>query len=322
MQTEIRVKGKIVKVRSTQVQNRTVIVTGRWVRTASIADEDLVEGDIVAGSSVLISKLRIDRLKPDIFTFGQMFTDSAPRLNFYYEWDNLAAIRIASYNEWWERLPQETRKNVRRAAKRGVVIRVVEFTDELVKGVQEIYDETPVRQGRRFWHYGKDFETIKQELGTYLGRSQFIGAYLNEQLIGFMKLVYVDRVAMLIHILARNEHYDKRPMNALVANAVELCDQKRLSFFAYGKYIYDGKHDSPLTEFKRRNGFEEFRFPRYFIPLSIKGACALRLKLHLGVRRWIPRPVQAMLLKVRSRVYQLQYLSKHTDSVAGRTGMG
>jgi hypothetical protein len=318
MQTEIRVKGKIQRVQSTQIQNRTVIVKGGWVRTAYIADEDLVEGDGVADSTDLISKLRVDRLKPDLFTFGQLFTESKPRLNYYHEWDNLAAIRITSYENWWEGLPQESRKNVRRAAKRGVVVRAAEFTDEFVKGVQEIYDETPIRQGRRFWHYGKDFAIVKQELGTYLDRSLFLGAYLNEQLIGFMKLVLVDRVATLIHVLARNEHYDKRPMNALVASAVELCVQKQLTFFVYGKYVYDDKHDSPLTEFKRRNGFEEFKFPRYFIPLSMKGACALKLKLHLGVRTWIPRPVKAVLLKARSRLYQLRHQSK--GNVAGRTG--
>lgn len=318
MQTEIRVKGKILRVQSTRIKDRTVIIKGGWVRTAYLVDEDLLEGDIVADSQDLISKLRVDRLKPDLFTFGQLFTEAAPRLNYYHESDNLAAIRIASYDDWWEALPQESRKNVRRAAKRGVVVRAAEFNDEFVKAVQGIYDETPVRQGRRFWHYGKDFATVKEELGTYLERSHFLGAYLNDQLIGFMKLVLVDRVATLIHVLARNEHYDKRPMNALVASAVELCVRKQLPFFVYGKYIYDGKQDSPLTEFKRRNGFEEFRFPRYFVPLTIKGACALKLKLHLGVRSWIPRPVKAMLLNARSRLYQVRQQPK--GDIAGRTG--
>jgi hypothetical protein len=50
----------------------------------------------------------------------------------------------------------------------------------------------------------------------------------------------------------------------------------------------------------------------------MKGACALKLKLHLGVRTWIPRPVKAVLLKARSRLYQLRHQSK--GNVAGRTG--
>ena len=39
---------------------------------------------------------------------------------------NSAAIPITNFNDWWEkRLPQETRKNVRRASRRGVTTRVV-----------------------------------------------------------------------------------------------------------------------------------------------------------------------------------------------------
>ena len=34
----------------------------------------------------------------------------------------------------------------------------VPFTDDFVHGIMDIYDETPVRQGRSFWHYKKSFE--------------------------------------------------------------------------------------------------------------------------------------------------------------------
>jgi hypothetical protein len=95
-----------------------------------------------------------------------------------------------------------------------------------VKGIQQIYNEAPLRQGRPFWHFGKDFDTVKRENGTYLERSEFLGAHLHHELIGFIKIIYVDRIATLIQILAKNEHQDKRPMNALVANAVKLCESK------------------------------------------------------------------------------------------------
>jgi hypothetical protein len=284
---------------------------------ASIEDEELAEGDLLADTALLIERLRVDRSKPDIFSVGQMIPDTSPQLNYYYEWDNVAAIRVVSYDEWWEkRLPQEARKNVRRAAKRGVVVKVVQFGDELVRGIHGIYNETPVRQGKRFWHFGKDFETVKRELATYLDRSEFIGAYVNEELIGFIKFVYVDRVVTLLHILAKNKHHDKRPMNALLAKAVQLCDEKHFPFLVYGKYVYDGKHDSPLTEFKRRNGFEEIRFPRYYIPLSTKGQCALRLRLHLGLRSFIPGRVKSMLLNARWRWYQVMRSSSQNQNVS------
>ena len=68
-------------------------------------------------------------------------------------------------------------------------LREVPFDDVLVKGIWEIYNETPVRQGREFPHYGKDLETVHREEATFLDRSVFIGAFLQERLIGFVKLV-------------------------------------------------------------------------------------------------------------------------------------
>ena len=50
---------------------------------------------------------------------------------------------------------------MRRAAKRGVIVRVAPFDDEFARGIHKICNEAPGRQGRRFWHYGKDFETVK-----------------------------------------------------------------------------------------------------------------------------------------------------------------
>ncbi len=42
--------------------------------------------------------------------------------------------------------------------KKGVVVKEIPFDDSLVKGIWEVYNECPVRQGRRFSHYGKSIE--------------------------------------------------------------------------------------------------------------------------------------------------------------------
>ena len=171
-----------------------------------------------------------------------------------------------------------------------MTVKVVSFDDDLVRGIHRIYNETPVRQGKRFWHFGKDLETVRRELATYLDRSTFIGAYWNHELIGFLKMVYVNSVAMLFHILSMNAHYDKRPMNALIAKAVEVCEQEGISHFVYGQFVYGNKHQSSLVEFKRRNGFEQFNFPRYYVPLTLKGAAFVRLKLYKGLGGLLPEP--------------------------------
>jgi hypothetical protein len=299
--TEIPLKGKRLRVPLVHIGDRAVIASGKWARTAAILDEIVVEGPSVRDPEAFIDQVRKSGLEADVFTFAQQLPEVTPKFGYPFEWDNVAAIRITSFQDWWEnRLPQESRKNVRRAAKRGVVVRVAPFDDDLVKGIHTIYNETPFRQGKRFWHFKKDLETVKQELSTYLNRSEFIAAYCNNELIGFLKIVYVNRTGRLFHILAMNEHQDKRPMNALIARAVEVCEQKGLSHFVYGQFTYGNKRQSSLSEFKRRNGFEQIDFPRYYVPLTSKGRVFVRLKLYKGISGILPEPLLRVLLNSRA----------------------
>ena len=298
---EIRISGKTLYVPSAKICGRTVVITGAWIRTARIKDEDVVDGVTVEDPKAFITKLKESELKADVFTFAQRPPEVIPKYDYRFEWDNWAALRTTSFKDWWEnRLPQESRKNVRRAAKRGVTVRVAPFDDDLVKGIHKIYNETPIRQGKRFWHFGKNIETVRRELATYLDRSEFIGAYWNEELIGFLKMVYVGSVAILFHIISMNKHYDKRPMNALIAKAVEFCEQKGISHFIYGQFVYGNKHQSSLLEFKRRNGFEQINFPRYYVPLTVKGRLFVRLKLYKGVGGLFPEPILQPVLRSRA----------------------
>jgi hypothetical protein len=302
---EVRAHGKTLQASSARIEDRTVITTGKWIKMAAVMDEELVEGELVRDPESFAAELKQARLNADIFTFAQRPPEVAPKYDYHFEWDNWAVIPITCFKDWWDgRLPQEARKNVRRATKRGVIVKTVAFDDDLVRGIQEIYNETPVRQGRKFWHYGKDFATVKLENATYLDRSEFIGAYVGTELAGFIKIIYAGPFAALIQIIAKNAHHDKRPMNAMLAKAVELCEAHGASYLVYGKYIYDGREDSPLTEFKRRNGFEEIKFPRYFVPLTTKGRLAIKLGLHLGIRNVIPAPVVSWGLNLRSRYYR------------------
>jgi hypothetical protein len=98
-------------------------------------------------------------------------------------------------------------------------------------------------------------------------------------------------------------------MNAMLARAVELCEKKRVSFLVYGKTTYDGNENSALTQFKRRNAFEEMKYPRYFLPLTVKGRFAIRLGVHNGMKRLIPQSAVKMLRGLRSEFYQRRYSS-------------
>lgn len=305
---EIRIRGRNLNVPSVRIDNCTVIATGRWVKKAQLFDEELVEEADFSDLAMFIAQLRKSPLPADVFTFARRAEKSEPDFDFLLQWDNWAVVSTTSFQKWWNGLPQESRKNVRLAAKRGVVVKTVAFDDSLVSGIKKIYDETPIRQGRRFWHYRKDLAEVRSENATYLERSQFIGAFFNDEIIGFIKYIRVDRTAVLIQILTMDAHRDKRPMNALLKHTIELCEQQGLSMLTYGKLNYGINQNSSLSEFKRRNGFTELRFPRYFVPLTAKGRLVVSTGLHRGVRNMgILLPVTTFLHKTRSLLSRIMY---------------
>ena len=302
-QAEIRVKGKNVYVPSAWIDGRTVLATGKWLRLAAIQDEDMVEGDVVADPEAFVSKLRECGLNADIFTFAQKLLDFTPKYNYHLESDNLAVIPITTFSAWWDKqVESSVRRAVRKASKLGVVVRVAKFDDEFVSGIVSINNETPIRQGKSFWHFQKSFEAVKLENSTYAERNMFIGAYSDSELIGFMRITSVGKVASIVQLLSKMKHFDKRPANAMIAKAVEICEQNGMSHLMYCNYVYNDPKSS-LTEFKRRNGFQQVLVPRYYIPLTLKGKMALKLGLHHGLKGQIPQPVMAKLLKIRTYWY-------------------
>jgi hypothetical protein len=304
---QLFVKGKPTAVPSITTDGRTIVCESGWLRTAKIFDEDWLDVAPLTSPASLVERVRESGLAPDLFTFAQTLPDTTPRYSYHLDFDNLAIANTTDFKAWWEGLPQESRKNVRQSQKRGVTTMPVEFTDELVRGIKAIYDESPVRQGRRFWHYGKDLATVKRENSSYLERSQFIGSYLDGELIGFLKMVYsggADGTARIMQILARNDQYNKHPTNALLASAVELCAKKPIARLIYGQYVYGKKRGSSVTEFKRRNGFHEVLLPRYYVPFTLKGRMALAIGTHRGLAELLPEPLINVALEARTFTYR------------------
>jgi hypothetical protein len=281
------------------------LVTSRHglVRVAAIHDEEWIEGELISDPEIFVSQMR-DMRQADIFSFARPLPACEPCYPYHFDWDNAAVVRTVDFADWWESLPQETRKNVRRSQRRGVEVLPVAFCDEFVAGISKIYNETPIRQGRRFWHYGKSFEEVKAANATYLDRSEFIGAFLDGKLIGFMKFVVVSNVARIMQILSLDAHADKRPTNALLAKAVEICCQRSISHLVYGKYVYGNKEKSPVVDFKRRNGFERLDFPRYYVPLTRRGSFAIRYRLYRGINELVPEAIVSLFLTTRAAIYR------------------
>ncbi len=288
-------------------------INGSWLKMARIQDELWLEPPAIKDPDAVARQLRESPFTADIFTFAQPVPETERKYRHAFEWENWAVAATSDFEAWWSSLPHESRKNVRKAEKRGITIGPVAFDDELVRGIKALYDETPIRQGRRFWHYGKDLETVRRENSTYLHRSDFIAARLDGELVGFIKMVRVGEAARIMQILSKSTHQDKHPTNALLAAAIRQCAQAHIPHLIYGQYIYGQKRSSSVTEFKRRNGFEPILTPRYYVPLTRKGRFALATRLHRPVTQFVPEPVLNLLLSARSFALQAR-LRRNADA--------
>jgi hypothetical protein len=315
---EVSVRGRQVTVPAVDVAGVTVIVRGAFPRLATIRDEAFVDTRRVHEDvAAFVDEARRSALPADILAFAQPIDDPTPRGSYPFDWDNAAAVDTRSFDKWWEKLPQATRKNCRRAERRGARTDLVHLDEQFALQIKCVYDESPVRQGRRFWHYGKDVATILRENSSYLEKSDFIATFLNDELIGFMKVVYVGRIATIMQILARASAYDARPMNALIAKAVQVCSTKGISHLSYGKFQYGNHASSSLIEFKVRNGFTRVDYPRYFIPLTVRGRVAFACRLHRSLLEILPPPAVDVLQRIRAARHAVPTLGQHGTPTSG-----
>jgi hypothetical protein len=290
-----------------EVYGKEIRTRGRLIRIGFLDGEGY---QFLEDPVATLEALRESGAGIDLFTFIQKLSDTSPKYGYPMELDNMAALRVSSFDDWMKhKIDFKVRNKVRKAEKNGVIVREVPFDDGLVRGISAIYDEAPVRQGKPFWHYRKDFEAVRRMNGTFLDRSIFIGAFFQDSLIGFVKLVSdEDRgQAGLMQIISMIGHRDKAPTNALIAQSVRSCADRGISYLWYANFSYGKKQRDSLADFKRHNGFEKVDLPRYYVPLTIAGRMALHLGLQHGINDWIPEPVAARYRKIRSSWYARRF---------------
>jgi hypothetical protein len=309
---EVRIKGRWVAVPIMVVNGDKLTARGKWLRIARVRGEEMRESEL-EDPELYLAALKNDPdqiLKADIFSFSQKLPATQPRFPYPMEWESVAAIPLASFKQWWEGLPQETRKNVRRSQKRGVDIRIKEFDEALIEGVRGVNDESPMRQGTKNAYYRLTSEETRRRYSEFVGRCDFICAYSGDEMIGFLHLVYRGDVAAILNLTSKSSHFDKRPANALMAKAVEICEARKISYISYGLYNYGNKRESSLREFKIRNGFVEILVPRYFVPLTLWGRLCIKAKFHRGLIGNLPPSVIAAGVRARTMWYDLKDFKK------------
>lgn len=301
MHTVETVRGQVVVVQS--IDDHSFAISGHWPRIARVRDEPFA---CITDPERVLQRMKRQPIAADIFSFSQELADTTPKYPYHFEWDSHAVVPVTTYEQWWKKqINDKSRNMVRKAQKNGVELRLVEFDDALVKGIVDIYNETPVRQGKAFWHYGKDFHTIKRDHETFLERSEFIGAYLYGELIGFAKLVYGRNVASLMQIISKVGDRDKAPSNALIAKSVERCADRGIGYLHYGVWSKGG-----LGAFKTSHAFVRHEVPRYFVPLTLKGNLLLKANLHRSWTQLLPAVWIERLAPMRQKWNALKYGAK------------
>jgi hypothetical protein len=294
------------------IAGKELTVRGRLVRIGAPAGDRFDYFDDPAG---FVRDARAESSAVDIFTFVQPLPETERRFPFHVERDNFAALRVSTFEDWWVRqIDNKTRNMVRKAEKRGVLVKEVPFDDDLAAGICDIYNETPIRQGKRFWHYGKDVAAVARENSTFLDHSVFIGAFVEDQLVGFVKMVFDRRggQAGMMQILSMVKHRDKAPTNALIAQAVRSCATRTIPYLVYAQFSYGRKQHDSLVVFKQSNGFTQVDVPRYYVPLTSRGRIALTLGLHRRLHDRIPEGVLSRFREWRGVLYT------HFDTARGR----
>lgn len=231
----------------------------------------------------------------DIFTFLERrwchtFQDSK---SWIKENDNIAILHVTSYDHWLKSIGKKTRNMIRKAEKAGVRIDVAKPDVRLAEGIWKIYDETPIRQERAFPHYGASLSNVKATLAS-TSNTVYIGAYLEDELVGFIQLTHGNKIAIISQILSLQTHWDKAVNNALLAKTVELCAKGHEEWVMYGRM---GNHPT-LDSFKRNNGFYPFKLTRYYLPLTRKGTIAMKAKLHRELKDMLPKAMKYPLIPI------------------------
>jgi hypothetical protein len=290
-----------------KVGTRDVIVRGRLICVGRLESDAI---DFPDDPAATLAELQSSGAGVDVLTFVQTMPRTQPEFGYPLEWDNFAAMPVSTFDHWWSKqIDRKVRNMARKGEKHGLVVRESTLDHSFARGIWDIYNESPVRQGKPFWHYGKDVETVRRENSSFLDRSVFIGAYFEEHLIGFLKLVISrdGNQAVVMQILSMMKHRDKAPTNAMIAQAVRSCAERGVGHMVYASFSYGRKRRDSLADFKLSNGFQRVEVPRYYVPLTLRGRVAMRIGLHHRLSERLPEPVIARVRRVRGLWYAYKY---------------
>lgn len=310
MTVEGSIKEVFVSVRGVRRPERalewggaTILAPRRRWGVAMLLDEDYLDGPLVEVGALREALRGLENPPMALRCSSLAHLDTASG-DGAVEWDNRSCLTLSQPQSWVKKqVAKDVREGLRRARREGVEVREIPFDEESFEAIATLFNETPIRQGKRYWHYGKSARQIGEELSPLAGRSVFVGAFLGARLVGFSQIVRLERLRILrtVHVLGSVQAKRVRPVSAMIEWMVQYGWEQGFERLVYGKHNYGGSPNDTLAAFKSRHGFRLTPLRVDYHPLSPWGAWFLAAGLHRSPREMIPAELVHTLKGWRAR---------------------
>ena len=90
----------------------SVIVLGKWVKMASVHDEEWTAGEIVKNPESFVTQLKQQRLPAHVFTFMQKPPDTEPKHRAHFDWDNSRSFTSKALTTGGKNSPRNPEKTL------------------------------------------------------------------------------------------------------------------------------------------------------------------------------------------------------------------
>ena len=139
---------------------------------------------------------------------------------------------------------------------------------------------------------------MKRQFSRYLYREHMIGAYYQDEMIGFIMLGNAGTFGMTGQIISSIKHRDKATNNALIAKAVEVCAQGGLD--ASGLPVLERRLAQRVQAALRVR--EDRRAALLRAADGQRESSALQTGAHRGWRAMLPKPIKRSLKHASKRL--------------------
>jgi hypothetical protein len=120
-----------------EVCGKEIRERGMLIRTAFLEGEGFAFLEDPQGALEALRKSR----RFDLFTFKQRLSDLSPKYDYPMELDNMAVVRVSTFDDWMtNQINFKVRNKIRKSEKNGVVVRELLFDDDLLRGIQGVYN--------------------------------------------------------------------------------------------------------------------------------------------------------------------------------------